>query len=377
MHALPLSEVLVTFFASERARLLHLVVPPHAVGQTLAWIRALGEGGPRPVAVRVLSAPSFGPSRGWPARARELAEGRETSAPPPGAASADALDDFLAAVGGELATPACAAGLVVAMAPQHIDDPAQYARDVEALVRAPEIANARWIVVDAAHGHLGDLVLRLGARAEAATWFEADARDRAEVERLITALRARPAASPSERPPSGAPEHPVRLALSRARALLAAGDADEAQAAFARAAQEAERQGAAGLVAEAYGSLGSLHVKRGHFNDALGAYTRAADAAERRGDGDIAAELSRLAGHAALNAGQPEVARQAWGKAFAPIGGAPPVTLGLDAPRQLVVLAVSLANLFEERGSFTAAAELRGHAEAIEQQRPRERTVWH
>src|SRR5690606_30230549 len=73
---------LSAIFTGERARLLHVIVPAHVHGHTLALLRALGEAGPSPRPVWILADPTYGPSRGWAARARSLA--RELGDPPAG-----------------------------------------------------------------------------------------------------------------------------------------------------------------------------------------------------------------------------------------------------------------------------------------------------
>ena len=50
--------------------------------------------------------------------------------------------------------------------------------------------------------------------------------------------------------------------------------------------------------------------------------------------------------------------------------------MNLAEPQQLLVTAVALADLFEQKGHAGAAEALRGHATAIEQNAPRKPTSW-
>jgi len=106
----------------------------------------------------------------WEGRVRVLAEeGIEVgspSGPPP--ASADPfgafggwLDHVLRAIRSPLR------GLVVILAPTRIEDPAAFEEELRVLVARPELATARWVVVDVQeapldglHGELGDRALR-------------------------------------------------------------------------------------------------------------------------------------------------------------------------------------------------------------------------
>jgi hypothetical protein len=422
----PFADAISVLFTAERARLLHVVVPAHVHGHTLALLRALGDGGPAPRPVWVLAAPYYGPSRGWPARVRELERERPHGAVP---SHAEALPAGGAEASGFMADPRDAfardlaarapAGLIVVLAPQHIDDPGAYAFDVEALVRQPGLSTVRWVVVDPAHSALGNLVERLGAGATRVVWPEVDPADWGALEQLLTDLAARGVRLPAEIDARVAPDSPLRapgalavrrllheadkcgaagrhadaarlqaeaeaalaekglldeavhVAMARARTLLAAGAAEEGQRAFVEALREAERLGMISIVPEGYGSLGSLHSKHRRFLESCEAYSRAGQLAERRGSHTFAADMHRCAGHAALNADLPDEAIEAWGRAFALLASSPPVVGALDKPQQLVVIGVTLADAFEAHGNLAAARGLRGHAEAIERQNPR------
>jgi hypothetical protein len=130
------------------------------------------------------------------------------------------------------------------------------------------------------------------------------------------------------------------------------------------------------VLPEALASLARVHVGGGRFQDGLEAYRRAGESAERQGDNRLAAEMHRCAGHAALNANLAADAKASWGHAFELLGSTSPMLMTLDEPAQLVVLALSLAELFEGRGELAAARDLRGHATTIERSRPKGRDVF-
>lgn len=421
-----LADALGSIFTSARVRLLHVIVPAHVYGPTLALLRSLGESGPAPRPVWVFAAPSYGPSRGWPARARELASVAPQPAGAPIAASfaVDPRDAFAAALEQQLATFPPGAGPVLIVAPQHLDDARAYARDIESLARRPALSAARWVLLDPAHSSLGDLVERLGEEASRVVWPEVEPAAHSALEALISDLSARGNTLPAELDLHIAPDSPLRapdaaalrrllqdavhrfnvgdapgasrlflqaegaiaargmldeavhVAIARARTLLAVGHVEEGQKVFVTALREAERREMHGLVPEAYASLGSLHTKQRRFLDALEAYDRAARSAERRGSRAFAADMHRCAGHAALNADMPDAARTSWRRAFDLLDASAPAVGALDEPQQIVVLGLSLADAFESHGNLAAARGLRGHAEAVERRNPRSSVSW-
>ena len=86
--------------------------------------------------------------------------------------------------------------------------------------------------------------------------------------------------------------------------------------------------------------------------------------------------MHRCSGHAALNADMPDAAATAWRRAFELLGSVAPMVGALEKPQQIVVLGLSLADVFEEHGNLPAARGLRGHAEAIETRHPRRSATW-
>jgi hypothetical protein len=370
-------------FTERDARLLHIVVPPHVHGHTLALLRALGGGGPSPCPVRVFAAPFYGPSRGWPARVRELGF---TTAEDDTTPFADVLGAFARTLASHLDAAPGAAGLVVVLALQHIDDAEAYARDVEALVHDAGLRAVRWVIVDAGHSSLGTLVERLGAGAHCVIWPEAGPSDYAEIEQILERLAKRGIRIPEDidaqlapdsplRAPEAAPlrrllhdaqtlrssgrhaeaaqcqmeaekmlraagmgEEAVLVAISRARTLLGAGAAEEGYRDFVAALREAEQRGMMAILPESYGSLGSLHSRSRRFLESCEAYTYAGKLAERRGSVELAADMHRCAGHAALNAEMPDTAIEAWGRAFTLLGALPPAVGALDKPQTRVSL---------------------------------------
>ncbi|WP_437711588.1 hypothetical protein WMF45_40780 [Sorangium sp. So ce448] len=421
------ASALSAIFTGERARLLHVIVPAHVHGHTLALLRALGEAGPAPRPVWVLADPVYGPSRGWAARERSLS--RELGAPAALAAPEDGplrepLDTFASALAAHVAAGAPDGTAVVVLAPQHIDDPRAYARDLFWLAHCPDLALVRWVLVDPAHSSVGDLLARLGEGASRVVWPEADGPAIADLERVITDLSARGRRLPADLEQRIAAESPLRapellparrllheadtcfhagrhadaaqlqqqaeemlasrglgeeavhIAMQRARSLIAAGVVEEGHRVFVAALKEAERRGLFAIVPEAYASLGSLHSKQRRFLDASEAYARAGELANRRGSHEFAADMHRCSGHAALNADMPDAAAMAWRRAFELLGSVAPTVGALEKPQQIVVLGLSLADVFEEHGNLPAARGLRGHAEAIETRHPRRSATW-
>ncbi|WP_437732467.1 hypothetical protein [Sorangium sp. So ce1335] len=424
-----IARALSAIFTGERACLLHAVVPAHVHGHTLALLRALGEAGPAPRTVWVLADPVYGPSRGWAARERSLArELGPPEAPSPGTAEPGPLDDplsaFARALAAHLAARAPGAGAVVVLAPQHVDDPPAYARDILWLTQRPELSPVRWVVVDAVHSSVGDLPARVGEGASRVLWPEADSAALVEMERAITDLSARGQRLPADLEVRIAPGSPLRtpellplrrllheadrcfhagrhaeaaqlqeqaeetlvsrglgeeavhVGMQRARSLIAAGVVDEGHRVFVAALKEAERRGLLGIIPEAYASLGSLHSKQRRFLDATEAYARAGELADRRGSREFAADMHRCAGHAALNADMPDAAARAWRRAFELLGSVAPTVGALEKPQQIVILGLALADIFETHGNLPAARGLRGHAEAIETRHPRRAETW-
>jgi tetratricopeptide (TPR) repeat protein len=427
---------LSTIFTSDRVHLLHVIVPAHVYGHTLALLRSLGDAGPAPRPVWVVADPSYGPSRGWPARARALAREHGAAALQPAGGSGaqgtpadlqaalEPRDAFASAVAAHLAALPAGGSPVIVLAPQHLDDARAYARDIESLARHPALSEVRWVVLDPAHSSVGDLVERMGERASRVVWPEADAAMHGDLEALIADLSARSCGLPADLEAHIAPDSPLRapdaaplrrllqkadhrfnagdateaqalfaqaeaalaargmddeavhVTIARARTLLAVGELEEGQRIFVGALREAERRGMHALVPEAYASLGSLHTRQRRFLDALEAYDRAARSAERRGSRAFAADMHRCAGHAALNADMPDAARGAWRRAFELLGAAAPAVGALDEPHQIVVLGLSLADAFETNGNLAAARGLRGHAEAVEKRNPRSSASW-
>ncbi|MGK4001780.1 hypothetical protein WMF31_04080 [Sorangium sp. So ce1036] len=425
---------LSAIFTDERARLLHVIVPAHVHGHTLALLRALGEAGPSPRPVWILADPTYGPSRGWAARARSLA--RELGDPPAAEAAdsppdtpapgppAEPLCAFASALAAQLAARAPGQGVVVVLSPQHIDDPQAHARDLLALVQRPELALVRWVLVDAVHASVGDLLARLGEGTSRVVWPEAEGQALVEIERLLTDLSARGQHLPADLEMRVAPGSPLRapellparrllheadkcfqggqpadaahlqkqaeelllgrglgeeaihVAMQRARSLIAAGVVEEGHRVFVAALKEAERRNLLAIVPEAYASLGSLHSKQRRFLDASEAYARAGDLADRRGSREFAADMHRCAGHAALNAELPDAAAKAWRRAFELLGAMAPTVGALEKPQQIVILGLALADVFEAHGNLPAARGLRGHAEAIETRNPRRSETW-
>ncbi|WP_433929913.1 hypothetical protein AB3662_39250 [Sorangium cellulosum] len=423
-----IARALGAIFTGERACLLHAVVPAHVHGHTLALLRALGEAGPSPRPVWVLADPVYGPSRGWAARERSLVrELGPLPAPSPGTLEpgppVEPLSAFARAVAAHLAARA-PGGPVVVLAPQHVDDPPAYARDLLWLTQRAELAPARWVLVDAVHSSVGDLLARVGEGASRVLWPEADSAAIVELERLLTDLSARGQRLPADlemrigpgsplRTPEllplrrllheadrcfhagrhaeaaqlqqqaeemlasrGLGEEAVHVGMQRARSLIAAGVVDEGHRVFVAALKEAERRGLLGIVPEAYASLGSLHSKQRRFVDASEAYARAGELADRRGSHEFAADMHRCAGHAALNADMPDAAARAWRRAFELLGSAAPTVGALEKPQQIVILGLALADVFETHGNLPAARGLRGHAEAIETRNPRRAETW-
>ncbi|XXX75225.1 hypothetical protein WMF30_47010 [Sorangium sp. So ce134] len=425
-----IARALSAIFTGERARLLHVIVPAHVHGHTLALLRALGEAGPAPRPVWVLADPVYGPSRGWAARERSLA--RELGAPATEAPAAtpeagplrEPLDAFAGALAAHLAARAPDGTAVVVLSPQHIDDPRAYARDLLWLAQRPELALVRWVVVDPVHSSVGDLLARLGEGASRVVWPEAEGAAMIELERLLTDLSARGQRLPADLEIRIAPDSPLRapdllparrllheadkcfhagrhaeaaqiqrqaeemlagrglgeeaihVAMQRARSLIAAGVVDEGHRVFVAALKEAERRGLFAIVPEAYASLGSLHSKQRRFLDASEAYARAGELADRRGSHEFAADMHRCAGHAALNADMPDAAATAWRRAFELLGSVAPTVGALEKPQQIVILGLALADVFETHGNLPAARGLRGHAEAIETRNPRRSETW-
>ncbi|MGK3968978.1 hypothetical protein WMF38_36715 [Sorangium sp. So ce118] len=438
-----IASALSAIFTGERARLLHAVVPAHVHGHTLALLRALGEVGPSPRPVWVLADPVYGPSRGWAARERSLArelgallttevttevtteatKGAPPETPEPGPMR-EPLSAFACALAAHLAAHAPDTGPVLVLAPQHIDDPPAYARDLLWLTRRAELARARWVLVDAVHSSVGDLLARVGEGASRVLWPEADSAALVELDRLLTDLSARgqrlpadlemriAAASPLRAPEllpvrrllheadrcfqagrhseaaqiqqqaeemltgRGLVEEGIHVAMQRARSLIGAGVVDEGHRVFVAALKEAERRGLLAIVPEAYASLGSLHSKQRRFLDASEAYSRAGELADRRGSLEFAADMHRCAGHAALNADMPDAAAKAWRRAFELLGSVAPAVGALEKPQQIVILGLALADIFETHGNLPAARGLRGHAEAIETRNPRRSETW-
>jgi tetratricopeptide (TPR) repeat protein len=421
MTALPmvpaLRDAFRQLFGRSFLRVLHLVVPPHTFGQTLAWLRAVAEHGPQPALLTVHAAPSFGPSRGWAARLRELppeASGEVAEGP-----ASDPLDTFAEGLARLAArTPQ---GLVVVLAPQHVASALEYARDVETLVTRRGLEAVRFVVLDAASSTLGDLTQRLAPRAATVPWIEANSQDWADIERTLAELRAPQgrlpgsleerisaesplrgpgfedvrralgradgAQSPAEAAellaeaaglllPRGLPREAAELGIERARRLFAAGQNDAGQKALEEAIRIADAHDVTAILPEALASMGSMEVRRSRFAEGQATYDRAASAAEKRGDRALAADFCRCAGHAALNAAKPAEGKRLWRRAFGLLDRTAPMTLSLEEPQELVVLAVSLADLFEETGNRAAAEALRGHATAIEQQTTRRPTTW-
>ncbi|WP_437315540.1 hypothetical protein [Sorangium sp. So ce385] len=426
-----IARALSAIFTGERARLLHVIVPAHVHGHTLALLRALGEAGPAPRPVWVLADPVYGPSRGWAARERSLARelGAPAAAEPPASTPEpgplrEPLDAFAGALAAHLAARAPDATAVVVLSPQHIDDPRAYARDVLWLAQRPELALVRWVLVDPVHSSVGDLLARFGEGASRVVWPEADSAAMMDVERLLTDLSARGQRLPADLEIRIAPDSPLRapdllparrllheadkcfqagrhneaaqiqrqaeellagrglgeeaihVAMQRARSLIAAGVVDEGHRVFVAALKEAERRGLSAIVPEAYASLGSLHSKQRRFLDASEAYARAGELADRRGSHEFAADMHRCAGHAALNADMPDAAAKAWRRAFELLGSVAPTVGALDKPQQIVILGLALADVFETHGNLPAARGLRGHAEAIETRNPRRSETW-
>jgi tetratricopeptide (TPR) repeat protein len=415
---LPFIDAIGAIFTRESGRLWNVVVPPHVYTAVLGLLRALGEGGPAPRPVWVLIAPYHGPSGGWLLRAQEIA--RESSsgaapflseeAPDP---AAEPRDVFVRAVGAS-----ALAGLVVVLAPQHIDDARAYAADIGAVVVHPDLSAVRWVVMDAAHSSLGDLGERLGDGVRVVQ-REVDAADEKRLARVLRDLEARgvrlspeldariPTYSRLRAPETlalrrllreadqssangdhrdaarrraqvqnalvaeGLPEEAVYVAMERARAVVAGGEAEEGQRVFVAALREAERLEMHAIIPEAYASLGSLHSSRQRFAEAMEAYTRAGQLAEQRGSRALAADMRRCAGHAALNADMADTAIDAWTRAFALLDASAPAVVSLETAQKLVILGLTLAEAFEERGNMAAAGALRGHAAEIERRNPR------
>ncbi|WP_437673542.1 tetratricopeptide repeat protein [Sorangium sp. So ce131] len=427
-----IASALSAIFTGERARLLHVIIPAHVHGHTLALLRALGEAGPSPRPVWVLADPTYGPSRGWAARARSLA--RELGAPP-GAADppgqtplagppGEPLSAFAAVLSDHLAACGPDASAVLVLSPQHIDDPPAYARDLLSLAQRPELSPVRWVVVDPVHSSVGDLLARVGEGTSRVVWPEADSAAIADIERLLTDLSARGRRLPADLEARIAPGSPLRapdllparrllheadrcfqagrhaeaaqlqqqaegllsgrglgeeavhVAMQRARSLIAAGTVEEGHRVFVAALKEAERRGLLAIIPEAYASLGSLHSKHRRFQDAAEAYSRAGELADRRGSREFAADMHRCAGHAALNADMPDAAAQSWRRAFELLGAMAPAVGALEKPQQIVILGLALADVFESHGNLPAARGLRGHAEAIETRNPRRSETW-
>jgi tetratricopeptide (TPR) repeat protein len=415
---LPFTDALGAIFTRESGRLWNVVVPAHVYTSTLALLRALGAGGPVPRPVWVFVAPYHGSSGGWLLRAQEIArehpsaaapfpsEARGPAAPLP----SEARDGFAQAI-----AASALAGLVVVLAPQHIDDARACAVDIAALVVHPELSGVRWVVVDAAHSSLGNL----GDGVHCIVQPTVDRADELELKRLLTelesrsvhlspALDARIATDSWLRSPGaltlrrllrdadtssevgdhrdavrcwtqvqttlvaeGMLQDAVHVAMERARSIVAAGAPEEGQRAFVAALREAERLKMSAVIPEAYASLGSLHSSQQRFAEAMEAYTRASQLAERRGSRALAADMRRCAGHAALNANMPDTAIEAWKRAFALLDASAPTALSLEKAQQLVVLGLTLAEAFEERGNMAAVGALRGHAGEIERRNPR------
>ncbi|WP_437333821.1 hypothetical protein [Sorangium sp. So ce394] len=426
-----IARALSAIFSGERARLLHVIVPAHVHGHTLALLRALGEAGPAPRPVWVLADPVYGPSRGWAARERSLTRelGASAAAEPPASTAEpgplrEPLDAFAGALAAHLAARAPDATAVLVLAPQHVDDPRAYAHDVLWLAQRPELALVRWVLVDPVHSSVGDLLARFGEGASRVVWPEADSAAMMDVERLLTDLSARGQRLPADLEIRIAPDSPLRapdllparrllheadkcfqagrhneaaqvqkqaeellagrglgeeaihVAMQRARSLIAAGVVDEGHRVFVAALKEAERRGLSAIVPEAYASLGSLHSKQRRFLDASEAYARAGELADRRGSHEFAADMHRCSGHAALNADMPDAAAKAWRRAFELLGSVAPAVGALDKPQQIVILGLALADVFETHGNLPAARGLRGHAEAIETRNPRRSETW-
>ncbi|AUX47298.1 hypothetical protein SOCE26_088160 [Sorangium cellulosum] len=427
-----IASALSAIFTGERARLLHVIIPAHVHGHTLALLRALGEAGPSPRPVWVLADPTYGPSRGWAARARSLA--RELGAPPaaadpPGQASlagppGEPLSAFVTVLSDHLAARGPDATAVLVLSPQHIDDPPAYARDLLSLAQHPELSPVRWVVVDPVHSSVGDLLARVGEGTSRVVWPEADGAAVVDIERLLTDLSARGRRLPADLEARIAPGSPLRapellparrllheadrcfqagrhaeaaqlqqqaeallsgrglgeeavhVAMQRARSLIAAGTVEEGHRVFVAALKEAERRGLLAIIPEAYASLGSLHSKQRRFLDASEAYSRAGELADRRGSRAFAADMHRCAGHAALNADMPDAAAQSWRRAFELLGSIAPTVGALEKPQQIVILGLALADVFESHGNLPAARGLRGHAEAIETRNPRRSETW-
>jgi tetratricopeptide (TPR) repeat protein len=417
----PFTDAISAIFIQESGRLWNVVVPPHIYTKTLALLRALGEVGPAPRPIWVFVAPALGPSRGWPLRVQELAREGSGAGPFP-SDTPDPAAPFPAEARNVFARVVAAsalAGLVVVLAPQHIDDARAYAADIGALVTDPELRAVRWVVMDAVQSSLSDLAERLGDGMHRVVQPTVDQADEEEFEQVLADLEARRASLSPEldariathsllRAPDGfglrrllheadnrsqvgrhfdaaqlrtqaqtklaamgLREEAVYVAMEAARSFVAGGAPEEGQRVFVSALREAERLKMTAIVPEAYASLGSLHSSQQRFAEAMEAYTRAGQLAERRGSRALAADMRRCAGHAALNANMPDTATDAWTRAFALLDASAPTATSLEKAQQLVVLGLTLAEVFEERGNMAAAGALRGHAEEIERRNPR------
>jgi|GEM_PF-5967481 len=405
-------------------RLLHVIVPAHIYGKVLALLRALHQRSPGKRPLLVLPEPFFGASRGWPERVQAIVAADLISVSPPQAASPDDMRPFTALLERVVESLGPSAAPVVVFAPQHIDDAGVFASEIDALLEHPGLAPVQWVVADAAKSSLGDLVVRRGNATTCLVLPDANHRQMESLHQVIDHLTSCIVELPAtldDLCPKNSPLRGTGMELERqrlqdaaamaaagrhaeaaqlymsvadqleaqnlhyegvlvkfdcARCTVAAGSMDEGQRLFAATLMDAERRGMIGIVPEAYASLGALHVRQRRHRDALLAYDRAAAVATQRGSDEFAADMHRCAGHAALNVDDANTAMNHWTRAFASLGKTPPMVAGLDEPRQLVTVAITLADIFETCGNLAAAAGLRGHAATIERRNPRSPASW-
>ncbi len=303
-----------------------------------------------------------------------------------------------------LIAPPHSEGLVVVLAPGHVEAPTNFRESVALLLGRRELAAVRWIVIEADGDATGPLVATLGAQAQRIDTRLPAADADAELEALI---RDRPPAGPRGVMPPSRPDvlsrvpdadgerrreigrlslgaalasgrgrgaeavaaqrgardlaaeagwtgDAVTLELALGGHLVAAGATREAELSFLRAIETARASGMHDKAATAGFGLAATRTVRGERHTALVAYADAALAAERSGSSMLAIEGSRLAGQAALELRMEPQAITFLAKAVG-LAEAAPVGVGLSSA---AVAARTLAAICRKRGLGERAAAL-------------------
>ncbi|MFO0609801.1 MAG: hypothetical protein U0324_41970 [Polyangiales bacterium] len=252
-----LAESLKWFVRAREVRCLHATVETDLRKAALTLVAAQEMHPDNRAPFFVLEEPFARADEGWAARVERLRAHHETRRaafakenvalaplPPPDPAAGPA--GFAAQLAQLLATKVeWNEGLVVALAPTQVDDPARWSALVEQLVKAPALAEVRWVAVDLESPTLGAWVDDLGERGMRVRCAVDAAAAQREFGRMLDAMEAAPegvsgpartgAAWPRGVVPPSRPEYPVATPAELEATLAAAGVAVPASAKVAPA----------------------------------------------------------------------------------------------------------------------------------------------